>query len=215
ETLTDNEKAHLLGEGYVKGNQEYEAHKAEIDQLNNQLYQQHPEVMPVYQRTRQWSLDYYDSLYARFGTTFDKLYFESQIAERGKQIVLENVGTIFEESEGAIIFNGEKHGLHTRVFITAAGNPTYEAKEMGLAPTQYEDFAFDRNIHVVANEQAGYFQVVIKALQLLDWEKFKGEYHLSMGMVDLVGQKMSSRTGVIITVDALLDEIKNALKPLI
>ena len=38
EKLSLAEKAHLLGQGYVKGNQEYEAKKAEIDELNSKLY---------------------------------------------------------------------------------------------------------------------------------------------------------------------------------
>ena len=215
EQLSLPEKAHLLGQGYVKGNQEYEEKKAEIDELNSKLYRGEKEIMLVYKRTRQWSLDYYDLFYKRFDTKFDKLYFESDVAEAGKKIVLKNVGKVFENSEGAVIFDGEPHGLHKRVFITHDGNPTYEAKEMGLAPLQYKDFPFDLNIHVVANEQSGYFQVVFKALELLD-EKFKGrEYHLPMGMVQLVGKKMSSRTGIIVTVDGLLDEVKNLLANLI
>src|SRR3989344_3337349 len=215
EQLSLPEKAHLLGQGYVKGNQEYEEKKAEIDELNSKLYRGEKEIMLVYKRTRQWSLDYYDLFYKRFDTKFDKLYFESDVAEAGKKIVLKNVGKVFENSEGAVIFDGEPHGLHKRVFITHDGNPTYEAKEMGLAPLQYKDFPFDLNINVVANEQSGYFQVVFKELELLD-AKFKGrEYHLPMGMVQLVGKKMSSRTGIIVTVDGLLDEVKNLLANLI
>src|SRR3989344_2244706 len=215
EKLSLSEKAHLLGQGYVKGNKEYENSRQEIDALNKKLYQQDKEVAGVYERTRKWSLDYYDSFYKRFDTKFNKLYFESQVAGLGKSIVLKNIGKVFEESQGAIVFKGEQYGLHTRVFVTQDGNPTYEGKEMGLAPTQHKDFPFDLNIHVVANEQAGYFQVVFKALELID-EKFKGkEYHLSMGMVQLVGKKMSSRTGVLVTVDGLLDDVKELLAQLI
>lgn len=210
EKLSLKEKAHLLGEGYVEGNKE--ENKGEIDGLNTKLYQKDPSVKDVYQQTRKWSLDYYNAFYTRFSTKFDKLYFESGVAEAGKKIVLENVPKIFEKSDGAVVFPGEKYGLHTRVFVTTDGNPTYEAKDMALAPAQFADFAFDWCVHVVANEQAGYFKVIIKALELID-PKFEGkESHLSMGMVQLVGQKISSRTGVLVTVDGLLDEVKNLLK---
>ena len=215
ESLTPGEKAHLLGEGYVKGNEQYESNEDEIDALNIKLYEKNKDVMDVYERTRSWSLGYYDELYKRFDTKFDKLYFESEMAAPGKKIVEEHIGKVFEKSEGAIIFDGEKHGLHKRVFITKYGIPTYEGKEMGLAPQQYKDFPFDLNVHVVANEQAGYFQVVFKALEVID-KKFKGrELHLSMGMVNLVGTKMSSRRGVVITVDGLLGEVRGLLQELI
>jgi len=214
EKLSLSEKAHLLGEGYVLGNQEYAANKADIDQLNIQLYQHDSSMEKIYQRTRQWSLDYYDQFYQRFDTKFDQLFFESQVAEEGKKIVLANVGKVFSKSQGAVVFEGEKYGLHTRVFVTKDGNSTYEAKDMALGPAQFKAFPFDQCIHVVANEQTGYFQVIIKALELID-KKFIGrEYHLPMGMVNLVGKKISSRTGEIITVDGLLEEVKELLKPL-
>ena len=214
EKLSLTEKAHLLGRGYVRGNQDYEANQAEIDQLNTKIYAHDQSIEPIYQQTRKWSLDYYGSFYQRFGTKFDRLFFESEVAEKGKEIVLKNLDKVFKKSAGAVVFPGENYGLHTRVFVTQDGNPTYEAKDMGLAPAQFKAFPFDRCVHVVANEQAGYFQVIIKALELLD-QKFIGrEYHLSMGMVNLIGKKISSRTGEIITVDGLLEEVKENLKSL-
>lgn len=207
-------KAHLLGAGYIKGCAEYENNKEEIDNLNKSLYAKDKLIWEVYKQTRQWSLDYYNDFYERFGTKFDRLFFESEIADNAKEILLKNKN-IFEESEGAIIFDGEKYGLHKRVFLTALKTPTYECKELGLAFAERENFDFDKKIHVVANEQAGYFKVVFKAIELIDkW--FEGrQYHLSMGMVTLVGKKISSRTGEIVTVDSLLDDVKKMIEPLI
>lgn len=217
EKLTDEEKAHLLGEGYVRGVADYEDEelKPQIDELNAKLYEKDESVKEVYERTRGWSLKYYDNFYNRFYVNYDKLYFESEVEAKGKKIVESYKGKVFEESEGAVIFDGEKHNLHKRVFITKDGNPTYEAKEMALVPTQFADFPFDTNVHVVANEQKGYFEVVFKAMELID-ENFKGRlFHLPMGMVNLVGKKMSSRTGEIFKVDELLDEVKGLLIPML
>lgn len=206
-----SEKAHLLGQGYVRGNQEYAENEDEIKALNAKLYQRDEEVMETYLLTRKWSLEYYQSLYLRFGTTFDKLYFESLVADQAIDIVKQYVGEVFEESEGAIIFDGEEHGLHKRVFITQDGYPTYEAKDIALAKEQFADFQFDQNVHVVADEQTGYFKVVFCALSLMNPDLGSREYHLPMGMVNLKGLKMSSRTGVLVTVDGLLDEVKSAV----
>jgi len=137
------------------------------------------------------------------------------VAIKGKEIVQKNIGKIFEVNQGATIFAGEKYGLHTRVFVTSAGIPTYEAKEMALAIQQYEDYKFDLNLHVVANEQSEYFKVVFKALELLNEDIAKREKHIPMGMVNLVGMKISSRTGVIVTVNQLLDLIKEAVSELV
>ncbi|HWY78888.1 MAG TPA: arginine--tRNA ligase [Candidatus Sulfotelmatobacter sp.] len=226
------DKAHFLGKGYAEGVKLYEKGKMakQIDETNAFLYQkcsakeiissfleeEQEKLWNLYQETRQWSLDYYDEFYQRFYTHFNHLFFESQMVAEGLNIVLDNVGKVFEKSEDTIIFPGEKYGLHTRVFITAKGYPTYEGKEMGNAYTEYQTFPFDRKIHVVANEQAGYFKVVFKALELINPEKFAGKQeHLSMGMVQLKDRKMSSRTGDILTVDWLINQIEDRVESMI
>jgi arginyl-tRNA synthetase len=202
-------KAEFLGQAYVRGSQDYEANKETIDQINRELYAKQGDDYALYQTTRQWSLDYYDDFYKRFYTKFDRLFFESEMAAKGREIVEQHIGAVFVLDNGAIVFKGEEYGLHTRVFITQAGNPTYEGKEMGNAFAEYEAFPFDLKMHVVGSEQAGYFKVVFKALELIDPEKFQGkQHHVSMGMVQLTDRKMSSRTGDILRVDWLLDQIK-------
>ncbi|RJP47555.1 MAG: arginine--tRNA ligase [Armatimonadetes bacterium] len=182
------------------------------------------ELKKTYETTRGWSLEYFDEVYKFFGTKFDKLFFESEVSECGKKIVLENVGkvphqteqgAIFENDEGTIIFPGEKYGLHTRVFVTKAGYPTYEGKDMCLAQKQFETFPFDLNIHVVGAEQKEYFKVILKALELID-PRFSGrEYHLPIGMVGLTTGKMSSRTGDIISIEDLLGMVKEEVGKLV
>ena len=208
------EKAKFLQEAYIYGNKNYDNSKEEIDELNNKIYHQDKTVLDVYNKTRAWSLEYFDAIYRNFGITFDKLFFESQTADCGKKIVLENLGKVFEEDNGAVIFRGEKYGLHTRVFLTKSQNPTYEGKDMCLAKRQYEVFPYDLNIHVVAAEQNEYFKVIFKALELID-PKFKGkEFHLSMGIVNLTSGKMSSRTGEIIAIEDLLEMVRHEIEKL-
>ncbi len=54
------------------------------------------------------------------------------MADKGLEEVKAHIGTTYEESNGAIVYHGEKVGLHTRVFINAQGVPTYETKDVGL-----------------------------------------------------------------------------------
>ena len=212
ESLGVKEKAEFLGRAYATGAQAYEAEeeaKQEIVEINKALYRKDPEIIEIWKTTRQWSLDYFDLIYKRLGSKFDRLFFESETESLGKEIVQKHLGRVFEEDQGAIIFPGKKYGLHNRVFITSAGNPTYEAKDMGLGFIEIDTFPFDLAIHVVASEQAGYFQVIFKALELID-PKFTGkEVHLSYGMVNLISGKMSSRTGQVITAEGLIESVKS------
>lgn len=216
---TPQEKAEYLGKIYAKGGQAYEKDetaKQEIHVINKQIYARDPEVFEIWKKTREWSLDYFQTVYKRLGSTFNQLFFESDMFENGKEIVLENLKKgVFEESDGAIIFDGEKHGLHKRVFITREGNPTYEAKDMALAKAEMEAFEADKIVHVVANEQTEYFKVIFKAQAEVFPETEEKQYHLAYGMVKLTSGKMSSRTGDVITAEWLIDEAKEKINELI
>ena len=212
---TPQAKAEYLGKIYAKGGKAYEEDikaKQEIHVINKKIYAHDPEIMPLWEKTRQWSLEYFDYIYQRLGSHFDRLFFESETFESGKKLVLEFLKKgVFEESQGAIIFDGEKHGLHKRVFITAEGNPTYEGKEIALAKLESDTFPFEKNIHVVANEQADYFKVVFEAQEQIFPGIKEKQYHLSYGMVNLTTGKMSSRTGDVITAEWLIEEAKNKI----
>ena len=118
---------------------------------------------------------------------------------------------VFKKSDGAIIFEGEKYGLHNRVFINSLGLPTYEAKELGLAPAKYKDFPYDLSIIITGNEINEYFKVLLKALSLVSPVLSSKTKHIGHGMVRLPTGKMSSRTGSVITGEWLLDEAKRRI----
>ena len=208
-------RINFLAKAYVKGNQAYEKTekaKEEIDEINQKIYQEHSDIMKLWRQTRKWSLTYFEEIYKRLDTKFDRFYFEKEVAGPGKELVLKNLKKgVFQESQGAIIFPGEKYGLHNRVFITQAGLPTYEAKDMALGKLQFAEFNIEKNIHVVGPEQKSYFEVVFKALERVV-PKTKGkEMHLSYGWVRLKKGKMSSREGTLIEINWLLDEVKKEI----
>lgn len=208
----------FLGKAYAKGAQAYESDekaKAEINDLNRAVYEKDRAVMPVWKTAKQWSLQYFETVYKKFGSHFDHYFFESEMAERGVAIVHAGLKKgIFKESDGAVIFEGSKHGLHDRVFINSAGFPTYEAKDLALAEAWFKTIKPALGIHVVGKEQSEYFKVVFKALeQTLPVSKGK-EVHVSYGWVHLKGGKMSSRLGNVVTGEDLLTTVKKEISKL-
>jgi arginyl-tRNA synthetase len=172
----------------------------------------HDEITLLYRTGKAWSLAYFQSIYDRVGMAFDEFYPESEVAEQGMKYVFDGLKRgVFAESKGAIVYEGEKHGLHTRVFINSSGLPTYEAKELGLAPTKYQDDPYDQSIIVTANEIDEYFKVLIAAIKELEPELGNKTKHIGHGMVRLPEGKMSSRTGQVITGEWLLDEAKDQI----
>lgn len=220
EKLSLGERAKFLGAAYALGAKAFEESdetKKEIGQINKKIYDKDPAIYPLYTKTRQWSLDYFESIYARLGTKFEGYYFESVVGELGVKLVRDHVSDgIFEESDGAIIYRGEKKGLHTRVFINKLGLPTYEAKELGLAPTKQDDWPYDLSIIVTGNEINEYFRVLLAALADVAPELAVKTRHMGHGMVKKSdGSKMSSRSGMVLSGEGLLEEVKVSIYELL
>ena len=199
------------------GNKAYEENKEaenEIQEINKKIYERSDDkINDIYDSGRKESLKEFDSIYKRLNTNFDYSFFESESGNVGKELVLDFLKKgIFEESEGAVVFRGEKFGLHTRVFLNSDKLPTYEAKEVGLAKIKKETFPFDQSITITANEQDAFFDVVEVAIGEV-FPELKGKLkHLSHGMLRLPSGKMSSRTGDVITAEALIEEVKKKVK---
>ncbi|MGI5828337.1 MAG: arginine--tRNA ligase [Patescibacteria group bacterium] len=212
EQLSLQEKAKFLGAAYALGAtafEENEAVKEEVRRINKQVYAKDEAVLDYYQRGRQWSLDYFETIYKRLGTKFDFYFFESVVGPVGVEYIRQNLSKgVFEKSDEAIVFKGEQYGLHTRVFINSQGLPTYEAKDLGLATIKYQKYAYDRSIIVTANEVDEYFKVILKALELINPELAAKTTHISHGVVKLPGGKISSRKGNVLTGEWLLEAVK-------
>lgn len=208
------ERAQFLGEAYAYGANAYEGDKSirdEIDSLNKALYAKDNQVLALWQETKDWSVGYFETIYSTLGTKFDAMVWESQVEQKGAEIVSGNTGSVFVKDKGAVIFPGGKYGLHSRVFITGAGYPTYEGKEMGLAFKESELFPYDLALHIIGNEQTEFFNVVNKALGLVDPYFIDKRKLLPMGMVNLSSGKMSSRKGNIIAAQDLIDEVSKTV----
>ncbi len=204
EALTDEsvpakDKLALMGDAYVAGTNAYEeneAAKEEIRAITREIYAgEKNRAWEVYQQGRDFNLEYFKEITARLGSHFDDFVFESEAGRVGKAIVEEYVGSIFAKSDGAVIYEGEADGLHTRVFINSEGNPTYEAKDIGLMSIKNERYQPDISITVTDHEQAAYFKVVAKAAGKINpvWEQ--NFVHVPHGRMQFKGKKMSSRLG--------------------
>lgn len=214
---TVEDKIKFLGEAYTEGQKAYdkgEKAKKEIIEINGAIYKKQGDIIPLWKETVKWSLDYFASLYKRVYSRFDRLYLESEFADRGAEICLEaEKKGILKKSKGALVFEGKSYGLDTRVFINSIGYPTYEGKELALAEKELSEFGeLDKIIHVVTPEQKSFFKVTFKVEELLNEKKFKNkQYHLAYEWVKLKEGKMSSRTGNVIQAEWLIDKAKKKI----
>lgn len=204
-------KVSFLGKAYAHGAKSFEENEGiatEIKQVNVHIYKKtDEEINNLYNLGRAWSLEHFEIIYKTLGTEFDFYFFESEVYEKGSELVKEHLGSVFEESEGAIIFKGEDYGLHTRVFLNSQGLPTYEAKELGLHAKKKESWDFDQSVVITANEQKGVFEVGLKAFEQIDELAAQSVAHVTHGMMlGPGGKKMSSRTGDVISAEEIIEQ---------
>jgi arginyl-tRNA synthetase len=216
--ITEPTTAEEIGKAYAHGSRAYEeseSARAEIDALNTEIYKgTDAALMELWRKGRDVSIEAFRDLYRILETHFDYYFFESETAPIGMDIVKDGIERgVFEESEGAIIYKGEDRGLHTLVFVTSRGNPTYEAKDLGLAFLKEERWTSDESIIITAAEQIGHFNVFLSALSEIAPLLAAKTRHVPHGFLRLTTGKMSSREGNVIPAAALLkDVIEKALE---
>lgn len=217
--VSEFERADWLSQRYVEGNNAYEddeKSKAEIIAINKKLYKitgdedHDSKLAQIFWETRQWSYDYFDDFYRKVGIEFEKYYPESEGAVIGLKAVLAHP-EIYTKSNGAIVFEGERYGLHTRVFVNSEGLPTYETKDLGCDLQKYQDYRFDKQIIITANDIIEYMKVVLKSLEQFAPEVALSTIHMTHGLLKLPGGvKQSSRLGNFVRAVDILEMVANA-----
>lgn len=223
EQVNVNDRPSWISQAYVAGAQAYESDEAaqqKIAALNTQVYEIHQQqdkdspIAQIYWTCREWSYDYFKAFYESIEVDqFDKYYPESTTTEPGLEVVRQHTGKVFTESDGAIVFKGEDVGLHTRVFVTSKGLPTYETKDIGVIFSEIQEFDYDGRIIMTGNDQTQYMQVVFAALKEIDAELAAKQTHLTNGTIRFgSGQKMSSRLGNVTRAVEIIDAVRETLK---
>ena len=221
------ERSRWISACYVKGAAVYEANesdKAAIDELNKTIYGFHnnndheSSLAKIYWQTRQWSYEYFDAFYESIEVAPFHYYPESETAPVGLEVVREQLAKgNLKESDGAVVFEGDesKH-LHTRVFITSKGLPTYETKDIGVIWQEKADYNFDHRVLITGNDQKEYMRVVFAAAETFRPELAGTMTHLTNGLVRFGdGSKMSSRLGNVSRAVDVIDVVREKVKTLV
>ena len=221
------ERARWISQCYVEGAKVYEedpASRIEIDELNKTIYGWHDSdnhsepLAQVYCATRQCSFDYFDAFYELIDVEKLRYYPESATAPVGLKIVREQLkkGNL-KQSDGAVVFEGDesKH-LHTRVFITSKGLPTYETKDIGVIWMEKADYDFDHRYLLTGNDQKEYMRVVFAAAETFRPELSDMMTHLTNGTVRFGdGKKMSSRLGNVSRAIDVIEAVREKVADLV
>ncbi len=227
EGVTGDKRLEWLSRCYIEGNKAYEDDgqaKSEIAALNKRVYDLHAQndtqssFAKVYWTCRDWSYEGFKGMYEKLAIIpFERYIAESEVTGAGVELVEKGLDDgVLTHSEGAVIADGSiGEDLHARVFLTSAGLPTYEAKELGLAALKWRDYHFDESVIITANDIVEYMRVVLGVLDHFYPDVVRRSRHLTHGTVKLPGgTKMSSRHGNILQADDILEAADRANRAL-
>ena len=220
---------HLVGEYYVKFDQEYKKQVLELVNSGQEREEAEnnapiliearemlraweagdPEVRSLWGTMNSWVYDGFDKTYERMGVSFDKIYHESETYKLGKEIILDGVerSVLSRDKDGSVWADLTDKKLDKKLLLRSDGTSVYMTQDVGTAHQRYAESSFDQHIYVVGNEQNYHFQVLKLVLEKLGFDWADKLHHLSYGMVELPEGKMKSREGTVVDADDLMDEM--------
>lgn len=220
---------HLVGDYYVRFDKEYknqvkdlmaqgmseeEAKKqaplmVEAQTMLKKWEEGDADVRALWNMMNSWVYKGFDETYNRLGVGFDKIYYESQTYLDGKAKVNEGLekGLFYRREDGSVWADLTKDGLDEKLLLRSDGTSVYMTQDIGTAQQRFREFAIDKMIYVVGNEQNYHFQVLSILLDRLGFSWGKDLVHFSYGMVELPEGKMKSREGTVVDADDLMDEM--------
>jgi len=207
----DKKSDHFVGDFYVLFSKRAEEDPTWNDDAQQMLQQWEAGDRPtraLWKTMNTWALNGFKKTYTLFGTHFDKEYFESAIYTFGKEIVREGLerALFTKRDDGAIEVDLETEKLGKKVLLRPDGTSVYIVQDLYLAVLKHNEYAYDRSIYVVGNEQEYHFAVLKAIFKKLGYPIADRIHHLSYGMVELPEGKMKSREGTVVDADDLITE---------
>lgn len=208
-----------MGELYAEATRRIEDHpefEEEVREIYQRWDQGDPEIVDIWNTSREWSINGFNSLYKTLDIQFDREYANSEAEKPGKQIVTELINAGIADDErpvGPVIVKIDEHlGISKEkyrvlVILRSDGTALYATLDLALAKIKFSDYPLSRSIYVVDVRQSLHFQQVFKTLEIAGYEWAKKCEHLPYELVILPGNVvMASREGTVVLLEDLINE---------
>jgi arginyl-tRNA synthetase len=210
-----------MGDLYAEANRRLEEApelESEVRELYSRWDRQDPEIVSLWNETRQWSVDGFQDMYDVLGIHFDRFYANSEVEFQGKEMVEELIQKGIAEDlrpDDAVIvriddlLGLEKEKYRVLVILRSDGTALYATLDLALAKLKFEEYPLDRSLYVVDVRQSLHFQQVWKTLEIAGYSWAEACEHLAYELVNLPGNVvMASREGTVVLLEDLIREAK-------
>ena len=163
----------------------------------------------LWQTMNNWVYAGFNETYKKLGVRFDKIYYESDQYELGKEIIEENIasGVFYRKPDSSVWIDLTDVKLDHKLVLRSDGTSVYITQDISMAALRDSEFHAQKVVYVVGEEQNYHFQVLFEILKKLKAPYAAGLHHLSYAFVELPEGKMKSREGTVVDADDLIDEV--------
>lgn len=169
-----------------------------------------PVVLELWATMNSWVYAGFDTTYKKIGSDFDTTYYESNTYLLGKRIVAAGLqkNIFYKAADNSVWIDLTDDGLDKKIVQRRDGTSVYITQDIGLAQQKYEEYAIDRSIYVIGDEQNYHMKVLKLIAEKLQLRNAESIYHLSYGLVELPTGKMKSREGTVVDADDIVAEME-------
>ncbi len=145
-------------------------------------------------------------VYDMLGITFDSYAGESFYNDKMDRVIDElKAKDLLVESQGAYVVPLDEYGLTPCLILKQDGATLYSTRDIAAALYRKDTYDFDKCLYVVAYQQNLHFTKWFHVVEKMGYPWYKDLEHVAFGMISYEGQTLSTRKGVVVYLDELLE----------
>ena len=156
---------------------------------------------------REVSLERFQRVYKMLDVNFDSFNGEAFSAQKMEEpIQLLRDKDLLKPSRGAEIVDLDEYNLPPLLIIKSNGTTTYITRDLATALFRKRVYGHAKSLYVVGAEQETYFKQLRAALKEMGFNWWDQIEHISFGLMNLNGKKMSTRKGNVVSLEDVLND---------
>lgn len=205
-----NDPINTLLKLYVRINTEADEHPEYTDAGREwfaKLEHSDKEAWRLWRWFRTISLQRFQRVYDMLDVKFDSFNGEAFSAQKmDEPIQLLRDKHLLEKSRGAEIVDLDEYNLPPLLIIKSNGTTTYITRDLATALFRKRMYGHAKSLYVVGAEQEVYFKQLRMALKKMGFNWWNQITHISFGLMNLNGKKMSTRKGNVVSLEDVLND---------
>ncbi|GGI63673.1 arginine--tRNA ligase [Limosilactobacillus caviae] len=195
---------------YVRINNEADEHPEYTEAGRNwfaKLEHGDEEAWRLWHWFREVSLERFQRVYKMLDVNFDSFNGEAFSAQKMEEpIQLLRDKNLLKSSRGAEIVDLDEYNLPPLLIIKSNGTTTYITRDLATALFRKRMYGHAKSLYVVGAEQETYFKQLRAALKEMGFNWWNQIEHISFGLMNLNGKKMSTRKGNVVSLEDVLND---------